>query len=236
MSNPAVAKWLEEIAAAKAKAQAKEQQQQQQQKRQEPTSVPTDRIPQQTQPQTQPQKIPTSSAALQYGIITSYNLRTRKKQLRLVLPPEPRKPGPGECCGNDCEPCVNTIYWEDMAAHRERCRKMQLQYEDECRALLETSEGSGVESRSIVGGGVRKVEVEEDREEEGEEDDDDDGKGLSIRSYRPFKVLQKRYLSENTLLVVCDLPYSLKKKDGPRATNSSRAKANAVPTIRMGSI
>src|ERR1700743_704895 len=143
MSNPAVAKWLEEIAAPKAKAQTKEHKTQQQ-KKQEPTRAPACGISQPTQLQSH--QIPTSVAP-QHGIITSYNLRTRKKQLCLILPPEPLKPGPGECCGNDCEPCVNTIYWEDMAAHRERCQKMQLQYEDECQALLEASEGSGVEGR-----------------------------------------------------------------------------------------
>jgi NAD(P)H-flavin reductase len=110
---------------------------------------------------------------------------------------------------------------------------MQLHYEDECRALLEASESGGVESENIVGGSVRKVKAEGDREEEEEDDnddDDDDGEGLSIRSYRPFKVLQKRYLSENTLLVVCDLPYSSKKKSNSRATNS-RTMAYAAPTM-----
>lgn len=212
MSNSAVAKWLEEIAAAKAKAHAKEQQQsQQQQQQQEQASTSIDGL----QPQPQPQQVATAPSAAQYGIITSYNLRTRKKQLRLVLPPEPHKPGPGECCGNDCEPCVNTIYWEDLAVHREKCRKLKVQFEDACRAL-EDSEGTGHEggSGSVD---VRKVGEGTGGEREG---DDDDGKELSIRSYRPFRVLEKRYLSENTLLVFCDLPYytKKKKKDDPSAT------------------
>ncbi|KAF8943201.1 NADH-cytochrome b5 reductase-like, partial [Haplosporangium gracile] len=197
-----------EIAAAKAKkTQAKEQQQhQQQQQQQEQSTTPTKELE-------QPQQIATA----QYGIIPSYSLQTRKKQLRLVLPPEPRKPGPGECCGNDCEPCVNTIYWEDLVAHRERCRKLQMQFEDACR-VLEDFEGRGVESGSGVKGGVGKVEEEgEQGRKEGELEDKME---LSIRSYRPFKVLQKRYLSKNTLLVVCDLPYYSfsKKKMDPRIT------------------
>ncbi|KAF9146585.1 hypothetical protein BG015_011558 [Linnemannia schmuckeri] len=213
MSNSAVAKWLEEIAAAKAKkAQAKEQQQQnqqQQQQQQEQFTTPTEGLQQQSQ----------QIATAQYGIIPSYNLQTRKKQLCLVLPPEPRKPEPGECCGNDCEPCVNTIYWEDLVAHRERCRKLQMQFEDACR-VLEDSENRGLESGSGVGGSVGKMEEggEEERgEEEGEGEELEDKVELNIRSYRPFKVLQKRYLSENTLLVVCDLPYysSSKKKMDP---------------------
>ncbi|KAF9550196.1 hypothetical protein EC957_001102, partial [Mortierella hygrophila] len=217
MSNSAVAKWLEEIAAAKAKAQAKEQQQpppppQQQQQEQPYTSIDGS-----SQPQPRPQPAATATNAAQYGIITSYNLRTRKKQLRLVLPPEPHKPGPGECCGNDCEPCVNTIYWEDMAVHREKCRKLKVQFEDACRAL-EDSESTGREDGS-GNVDVRKVEEGTEEDEKDNDDDDDDGKVLSIRSYRPFKVLEKRYLSENTLLVFCDLPYySKKKKDDPSMT------------------
>ncbi|KAK3840385.1 MAG: hypothetical protein JOS17DRAFT_726888, partial [Linnemannia elongata] len=217
MSNSAVAKWLEEIAAAKAKAHAKEQQQpqpQQQQQEQEQSTTSIDR----PQPQPRPQQAATATKAAQYGIITSYNLRTRKKQLRLVLPPEPHKPGPGECCGNDCEPCVNTIYWEDLAVHREKCRKLKVQFEDACRAL---EDPEGTTGREGGGGSVDVRKVEEGTEEEREDDDDGDdaGKGLSIRSYRPFKVLEKRYLSENTLLVFCDLPYYPKKqKDNPSTT------------------
>lgn len=214
MSNSAVAKWLEDIAAAKAKAQDKEQQQPQQQQQQEQSSTSIDGP--QPRPQPRPQQGTTATSAAQYGIITSYNLRTRKKQLRLVLPPEPRKPGPGECCGNDCEPCVNTIYWEDLAVHREKCRKLKVQFEDACRDLEETEDTGREDRRRSVD--VRKIE--EGTVEEREDDDDDvGGQGLSIRSYRPFKVLEKRYLSDNTLLVFCDLPYyPKKKKDDPSTT------------------
>ncbi|KAF9106418.1 hypothetical protein BGX29_009574 [Mortierella sp. GBA35] len=213
MSNPAVAKWLEEIAVAKAKAQAKEQQQQQQhQQTREKSTTSIDKVKEQQQRQQEITMTTTALAAAsgtRYGIIASYSLRTRKKQLRLVLPPEPRKPGPGECCGNDCEPCVNTIYWEDLAAHRERCRRLQETYESECRALLE-SEGHVDESSRLK----EEEEVEEDADGAG---DEDDGTGLSIRSFRPFKVLRKRYLSENTMLVVCDLPY--RHDDDSSSTN-----------------
>ncbi|KAG0363103.1 hypothetical protein BGX24_004985 [Mortierella sp. AD032] len=224
MSNPAVTKWLEEIAAAKAKAQAREQQQQQQQSI-TPSSISSNLKEQNPQQPAPPRTTTTTTSgtsaatttATQYGIIPSYNLRTRKKQLRLVLPPEPRKPGPGECCGNDCEPCVNTIYWEDMEAHRDKCKRLQRQFEDECQAL--ESEGSRDGKEAGDGADSRKNSKEEEGEvlETGGQEEVDDT-GLSIRSYRPFKVLRKEYLSENTLLVVCDLPYVTKKD--PRSTRT----------------
>ncbi|KAF9135604.1 hypothetical protein BGW39_001930 [Mortierella sp. 14UC] len=226
MSNPAVAKWLEEIAAAKAKAQAKEQQQQQEQEQQQQQSAESskglqERSPQQPTPSTS--KTTSRATTTQYGIIPSYNLRTRKKQLRLVLPPEPRKPGPGECCGNDCEPCVNTIYWEDLEAHRNKCRKLQQQFEEECRALESEGSVSREEAGSIVGSDGRKgLQVDE---EEGVGVEGDDGVGLSIRSYRPFKVLLREHLSENTLLVVCDLPYSSQKETN-QDSRPSRTRTN----------
>ncbi|KAF9906174.1 hypothetical protein EC991_000886 [Linnemannia zychae] len=227
MSNPAVAKWLEEIAAIKAKAQAKEQQQQQEQKQkqeQQQHSIESnkerqDRNPQ--QPSSSIGKTTATATTAQYGIIPSFNLRTRKKQLRLVLPPEPRKPGPGECCGNDCEPCVNTIYWEDLEAHRNKYRELQRQFEEECRHL--ESEESVSTDKAVIGtDGHRELQVNEEEDVEGE---GDDGAEMSIRSYRPFVVLLKEYLSENTLLVVCDLPYSSQKKKR-RNSRPSRTRTN----------
>ncbi|KAG0279411.1 hypothetical protein BGZ95_001282 [Linnemannia exigua] len=228
MSNPAVAKWLEEIAAAKAKAQAREQQQQQQQSITPSSSIPQEQNPQQPAPQRTSTTTMTSctSAATaaatptQYGIIPSYNLRTHKKQLRLVLPPEPRKPGPGECCGNDCEPCVNTIYWEDLEAYREKCRIFQRQFEYECQALEAEESGCEKEAGAVADSRKESKDPKRSKKEEEEEEvletegqEEVEGTGLSIRLYRPFKVLRKEYLSENTLLVVCDLPYVSKKEN-----------------------
>lgn len=136
----------------------------------------------------------------QYGIIPSYNLKTRKKQLQLILPPEPVKPGPGECCGNDCDPCVNTIYWEDLARYQDRVKKLKAEYETACKALE-----AGEESDELAA--ATPGRIDDNRTEA------DDG-GISVRSYRPFKVLQKRHLSENTLLVVCDAPYPKHKAKG----------------------
>ncbi|KAF9931976.1 hypothetical protein FBU30_009155 [Linnemannia zychae] len=217
MSNSAVAKWLEEIAAAKAKAQAKEQEQQQQQQQQtKPINISTDREESQSQPRS-PLAITTKTVSTKYGIITSYNLRTRKKQLRLILPPEPRKPEPEECCGNDCDPCVNTIYWKDLEAHREKCKSLQHEYEIACRMLEDNESDSSQLTQKVedMKMGQYLEEIQEDSE------------GLSIRSYRAFKVLEKRYLTENTLLIICDLPYPKVK------TNSHGIRADGMTMFHL---
>ncbi|KAF9997402.1 Cytochrome b5 reductase 4 [Entomortierella chlamydospora] len=208
MSNPAITKWLEEIAAAKAKAEAKA-------KPITDTHIDSAVKTQQVQDFASQGKehTTTSSGAAaaatsstlsksrpSYGIITSYNLETRKKQLRLVLPPEPVKPGPGECCGNDCDPCVNTLYWQDLAAYKDRVKKLEGEYEAACRAL--ESELAGAISSMTLESADKTTTDGLDKE-----DEEEDETGLSIRSYRPFKVIKKRYLTETTLLVICDLPY-----------------------------
>ncbi|KAF8935888.1 hypothetical protein EDD21DRAFT_369388 [Dissophora ornata] len=187
MSNPAVTQWLQEIAAAKAKTQAKV------------AMVATDSSSTTASTTTTATASATDKVGLTqstFGIITSYNLKTKKQQLRLILPPEPVKPGPGECCGNDCDPCINTLYWEDLAAYRERVQKLKAEYEVACRALE-----SGIE----VGLGEKGRRAEQEGQDGRMHADDADG--LSIRSYRSFKVLRKQYLTENTLLIICDLPY-----------------------------
>ncbi|KAF9170998.1 Cytochrome b5 reductase 4 [Mortierella sp. AD011] len=210
MSNPAITKWLEEIAAAKAKVEAKA-------KPIVDTHIDSAVKTQQVQDFTSQGKERTASSGAaassaaaatsstlsksrpNYGIITSYNLETRKKQLRLVLPPEPVKPGPGECCGNDCDPCVNTLYWQDLAAYKDRVKKLEREYEAACRAL--ESELDGTMSSMTLESADKPTTDGLDKEEDEEET------GLNIRSYRPFKVIKKRYLTETTLLVICDLPY-----------------------------
>ncbi|KAF9347598.1 NADH-cytochrome b5 reductase-like [Mortierella sp. AD094] len=216
MSNPAVTKWLEEIAAAKAKAEAKA-------KPMADTHIDSAVKTRQAQGFASQEKEHTSLSAANsstlpksrsnYGIITSYNLKTRKKQLKLVLPPEPIKPGPGECCGNDCDPCVNTLYWQDLAAYKDRVKKLQKQYESACRAL--ESELDGTISSMTLESTDKATTDRLNKEEE-----DEDETGLSVRSYRPFKVVKKRYLSETTLLVICDLPYS--KPTSTATTTTSR--------------
>ncbi|KAK3821333.1 MAG: hypothetical protein J3Q66DRAFT_150480 [Benniella sp.] len=210
MTNSAVAQWLQEIAAAKAKAQAKAtsptamtaQGSSPAQEHATDSGSNTNRksngssqLPTTTEPGTN-----AADCYPRYGIIPSYNLKTRKKQLQLILPPEPVKPGPGECCGNDCDPCVNTIYWEDLARYQDHVKKLKAEYEAACKAL-EAGEESGDLAAATLG------RIDDNRTES------DDG-GISVRSYRPFKVLQKRYLSENTLLVVCDVPYPKHKAKG----------------------
>ncbi|KAF9362733.1 hypothetical protein BGX34_005593 [Mortierella sp. NVP85] len=211
MTNSAVAQWLQEIAAAKAKAQAKAT---------SPTAITAQGSPSVQEhvtdsgsntnrrsnglSQLPTAKEPGTTAAdyyPQYGIIPSYNLKTRKKQLQLILPPEPVKPGPGECCGNDCDPCVNTIYWEDLARYQDRVKKLKAEYEAACKALE-----AGEERHDLAAATPGRIDDSRDEADDG---------GISVRSYRPFKVLQKRYLSENTLLVVCDVPYPKHKAKGP---------------------
>ncbi|KAI1321332.1 hypothetical protein EDD11_006669 [Mortierella claussenii] len=234
MSNPAVAKWLQEIAAAKAKADAKvltvksldmDREKDKNSTGSRPAAVGTHELMSTATLSTQ------SSTAIGpapiYGIIPSYNLRTRKKQLRLVLPPEPVKPGPGECCGNDCDPCVNTIYWEDMTAHRGQVKELEEAYEAACRALeseddgtshMEKQVGNVLLPPNVIGSGGNMGDM------------DDMGQQLSIRSYRPFKVLRKQYLTDTTLLVICDLPYTI----SPPISSSTTAEATTEERVRNG--
>ncbi|KAF9330625.1 hypothetical protein BG006_006421 [Podila minutissima] len=188
MTNPAVAKWLAEIAAAKAKAEIKKT-------TQEPAPSPSlsnSLSQQQTASSSPPNPATPPPPAKSYGIIASYNLRTRQKQLKLVLPPEPRKPGPGECCGNDCDPCVNTLYYQDLEAHRQTVQELKQQYEQACRDL---ENGVG---ESLTPPTVQRNAIQEDKDSESRE--------LSVRAYRPFKILKKQFLADNTLLIVCDVP------------------------------
>ncbi|KAG0056306.1 NADH-cytochrome b5 reductase-like [Gryganskiella cystojenkinii] len=195
MTNPAVAKWLEEIAQAKAKAQAKAA----------TTASLTPGVTALSISATADSSSSTTSstsssvtaATKSYGIISSFSLKTRKKQLRLVLPPPPIKPGPGECCGNDCDPCVNTLYQQDLAEHQEIVRKLKIEFEQACLDLER-----GLDSDSIT---VPQDDSASLPREIGSEDES----GLSIRSYRPFNILRKEYLAENTLLIVCDAPHTI---------------------------
>ncbi|KAF9897690.1 hypothetical protein BX616_005142 [Lobosporangium transversale] len=211
--NPTVAKWLEEIAAAKAKVQAKSVSATSHIAL--PNNSATAAAAAATIIEGTPHKAMTVTETTNYnnstnktiatrpsyGIILSYDLKTRKKKLRLVLPPEPIKPAPGECCGNDCDPCVNTIYWEDLAAYKEQVKKLEVEYKEACQSL----ELGQTEEKAVVTQmeGIQYANLVENN------NNDADDEGLSIRSYRPFKVLRKCYLTKNTLLVVCDLPYSL---------------------------
>ncbi|KAF9295542.1 NADH-cytochrome b5 reductase-like [Mortierella antarctica] len=188
MTNPAVAKWLAEIAAAKAKAEIKKA-------TQEPAPSPSlsNSLSQQwiAGSSTHTPAIP-APPAKGYGIIASYNLRTRQRQLKLVLPPEPRKPGPGECCGNDCDPCVNTLYYQDLEAHRQTVQELKQQYEQACQDL-ENGITESLTPLTVQGSAIQ-------------EDKDSESKELSVRAYRPFKILKKQCLADNTLLIVCDVP------------------------------
>ncbi|KAF9391100.1 NADH-cytochrome b5 reductase-like [Podila verticillata] len=192
--NPAVAKWLEEIAAAKAKAEAQKATQEP-----SPSSLLDSPNQQQILPGTS-QNTSTTPAppAKSYGIVTSYNLRTRKKQLKLVLPAEPRKPGPGECCGNDCDPCINTLYYQDLEAHKQTVQELQRQYEQACRDL----ENGVTEPTAMLASSATWPKIQTKTREEVL----DEEKGLSVRAYRPFKILKKQRLADNTLLIVCDTP------------------------------
>ncbi|KAG0037147.1 hypothetical protein BGZ82_003061 [Podila clonocystis] len=191
MTNPAVAKWLAEIAAAKAKADAK--------KRTQGPAPPLALTNTSTQPQTISTASPPTLAApaapaastISYGIITSYNLRTHQNQFRLVLPPEPHKPGPGECCGNDCDPCVNTLYYQDLEEYKQTVQELKQQYEQACSDL----ENGVTEPTAVSATAPSAIQVNNDEE-----------KALSVRAYRPFKILKKQRLADNTLLIVCDTP------------------------------
>ncbi|KAG0033941.1 NADH-cytochrome b5 reductase-like [Podila clonocystis] len=188
MTNPAVAKWLAEIAGAKAKADAKKRTQ-----GPAPPLALTNTPTQSHTISTASPSIPAAPTALaiSYGIITSYNLRTRQKQLRLVLPPEPRKPGPGECCGNDCDPCVNTLYYQDLQAYKQTVQELKQQYEQACSDLK-----NGVtEATAVSATASSAIQLNNDEE-----------KALSVRAYRPFQILKKQRLADNTLLIVCDTP------------------------------
>ncbi|KAF9391088.1 NADH-cytochrome b5 reductase-like [Podila verticillata] len=188
--NPAVTKWLEEIAAAKAKAEAKIVAQEP-----SPSSLLDSPNQQQTISDTSQHTTATPAPlAKSHGIITSYNLYTRKKQLKLVLPPEPRKPDPGECCGNDCDPCVNTLYYQDLEAHKRTVQELKRQYEQACQDL----ENGVTEPTVMMASSATQSKTREE--------DLDDEKGLSVRAYRPFKILKKQRLADNTLLIVCDTP------------------------------
>ncbi|KAG0340925.1 hypothetical protein BG000_010729 [Podila horticola] len=193
MTNPAVAKWLAEIAAAKAKAEAKKT-------IQEPAAPPSlsDSPNQQTSSNASDTPATSSPQPKSYGIITSYNLRTRQKQLKLVLPPEPRKPGPGECCGNDCDPCVNTLYYQDLEAHRQTVQELKQQYEQACRCLENGVTESTPAATSSAIPTTQRTATQGDL--------CDEKKGLSVRAYRPFKILTKQNLANNTLLIICDAP------------------------------
>ncbi|KAF8972415.1 hypothetical protein BGZ46_010085 [Entomortierella lignicola] len=223
MSNPAVTQWLQEIAAAKAKAEARAKlanggDSVNHQK--SPSKAQDSNSQEKGQKSTTDSDHPSSThnavnpkPQVNYGIITSYNLKTRKKQLKLILPPEPIKPGPGECCGNDCDPCVNTIYWQDLAAHKDQVRSLEEEYKTACLKL----ETGLDEADSLTN--VKNIQNEAANEEDGNGDGDESG--LSIRSYRPFKIIKKRYLSETTLLVICDLPYP-KHRSTTVATSPSK--------------
>ncbi|KAF9986766.1 hypothetical protein BGZ65_006310 [Modicella reniformis] len=241
MTNLAVAQWLQEIAAAKAKAQAKATPSPPNNNTSQDDVSPgreqghsntntnkttcgisnngSDHSTSNTTNTTTRSKTTTTtcstSSCPQHGIITSYNLKNRKKQLQLILPPEPIKPGPGECCGNDCDPCVNTIYWEDLAGYKDRVKKLEAEYEAACKALESGEETQEKESANLSA--ITREIIKEEEEEEEEEKEALEQEGLSIRSYKPFKILQKRYLTENALLVICDVPYPkpMKTLGGP---------------------
>ncbi|KAG0089371.1 NADH-cytochrome b5 reductase-like [Podila epicladia] len=188
MTNPAVAKWLAEIAAAKTKAEAKKANHETAPSPSLSNVLSQQRIAGSSPPTPATSAPPTKS----YGIIASYNLRTRQKQLKLVLPPEPRKPGPGECCGNDCDPCVNTLYYQDLEAHRRTVQELKQQYEQACRDL-ENGVAETLTPPTVQGSAIP-------------EDKDGESRELSVRAYRPFKILKKQRLADNTLLIVCDTP------------------------------
>ncbi|KAF9180093.1 hypothetical protein BGZ51_000056 [Haplosporangium sp. Z 767] len=229
MSNSAVAKWLEEIAAAKAKAQSKASYTQQHHPSNATIDISTNADRATTarissndaciEPKS-PSLLPSSSqqqlepiSQSQYGTVASFDLKTRKKLLRLVLPPEPIKPGPGECCGNDCDPCINTIYWQDLAAHRELCKRLTLEYETACLALASGGDPVASEVQQTRLDADIRGKFKDKNETLDLDQVQDDGSGLSIRSYKPFMVLKKRYLSENTLQVVCDVAYPKVPRD-----------------------
>ncbi|KAG0303670.1 hypothetical protein BGZ98_006416 [Dissophora globulifera] len=207
MSNPAVTQWLQEIAAAKSKVQAKATDATTAAATVSASSGSLSSAASVSQLYQLKATTPTSSTTIsapRHGIITSYNLKTRRPQLQLILPPKPIKPGPGECCGNDCDPCVNTLYWEDLEAYRNQVQQLRIEYEQACRALdagdpvdiLENSDAHRQNAHSEASGCLKY-----------DGNQDDDRNRLGVRSYRSFKILRKLYLSENTLLVICDLPY-----------------------------
>ncbi|GJJ75211.1 hypothetical protein EMPS_07569 [Entomortierella parvispora] len=196
MTNPAVAKWLEEIASAKAKAQAKTP------KVSPLNTIATDngsKVALSGSQSNDLSKGKTIMSASPYGIFPLFDLKTRKKQLRLVLPPPPTKPGPGECCGNDCNPCINTLYQEDLAEHQERVRNLKAAYEHACLELERGKEQDDFLPAPSSPLSTKSTAIVL-------EDKDQKTGGMSLRSYRPFKILRKDYLNDNTLLVVCDTP------------------------------
>lgn len=272
MSNPAVLAWLQEIAAAKSAATTKQQLQPNGASTappetaaspttaETPTTCPSSSLSPGTDSPKHPKSaIPTASSVRpRYGIfVNRHSLQTRQPiEYSLVLPPAPQKPDPGECCGNDCVPCINTLYWEDVEAHRQIVARLQKDFERVKQQLhqesnaADGSRGAGATIELVQEGQYqvlaataaasatvhpamgRKDGEDGDQEssettadlvkriEEGlhlvqgsaggqggnnDNDDDDDEQGLSIRAYRPFRILEKRYVSHDTLRIVCDV-------------------------------
>ncbi|KAF9163559.1 hypothetical protein DFQ26_002408 [Actinomortierella ambigua] len=273
MTNPAVLAWLQEIAAAKSAAAAKQASQ-----GAAPATTPAtsstvavhgaDQTSSSNNNNDDPLHHPPPRHPPRYGIFEQYSLKTHGVQYTLKLPPPPRKPDPGECCGNDCVPCINTLYWEDVARHR----RIVARLEREFKVVVEWQEqeqgggGAGEETRRVerielVQEGQYQVlasmelvvdatkregatgteqrqhqqqgqhsqkgstekdaedmknEIEREEEEQEEEEvgeGDAKARGLSVRAYRPFRILEKTYVKHDTLRIVCDVEAPLPTRD-----------------------
>ncbi|KAF9578158.1 hypothetical protein BGW38_006191 [Lunasporangiospora selenospora] len=218
MSASAVSQWLQEIAAAKAKVAAKSNQL--------PDQVSSPEASIKTDTTTHSPHSPSTPVRPEYGIISSYDLKTRKPILRLQLPQEPRKPEPGECCGNDCTPCVNTLYWSDLEEHRALVRRLEKEYAEACQRLEREQANPDNQHRESIArpSWIDAADTKMDRS-------DDGATQLSVRTYRPFKVLEKKYLSTNVLRIVCDLPYTptlQTRRPIPPSRDTTKAKTDPV--------
>ncbi|KAF9430892.1 hypothetical protein BGZ94_002733, partial [Podila epigama] len=205
MTQSAVAKWLEEIAAAKAKVKAKTE---------ETTIEGVGPSAQRSLPLIE--SLTLSNNRTNNSNNSSSDNKNNGKKINLeyesgteeetglvvlLLPVEPRKPDPGECCGNDCEPCVNTVYWQDLAAYREKVKMLQEQQYRQRRQHQIELEEKEKEKEKTDASLQKEVQVQENEQVQKQK-----ATRLNIRSYTPFKIVEKRYLSDNTLLVVCDAP------------------------------
>ncbi|KAG0233914.1 hypothetical protein BGW41_001355 [Actinomortierella wolfii] len=254
MSNPAVLAWLQEIAAAKSTVEAKQTSQVSHVAATPPVTTPATTTSTSTSSHSTQKKAP---SAPRYGIFVRYPLKTRRAEYSLVLPPPPRKPEPGECCGNDCVPCINTLYWEDLEVHQQIVARLQREFEqiqqwqqqqiqDEQGgsrdgALVDASlngiklvqkgqyqvlgtpldqtsskqsEGKAMEMERLAHEIPKSLRIQESSLATAtataisaalKNEEDDDGHGLSIRAYRPFRILEKTYVNHDTLRVVCDV-------------------------------